>query len=800
LATVLKYSKTKRMFRNFLTIAIRNFQKYRVHSFINISGLATGMALTLVIALWITDELSFDNYAPNHRRIGLAMHYSYLNDDQNGTSETIAMPWGNAFRNQYSDLFTHTALTSGSSFEGLVSNGDRIISAHAIWAQMELPQIFGFRFVKGNFTSANDPSTVLISQSLATALFSSADPIGKTVKGGNRVDFKVGGVYEDLPRNTTFYGLQAILPWYNNANHYRSTNSDWNDHNGNLYVELAPGISAEQAASRVRHLPSPHIKDYHEDALIYPLDRAHLWSDFKNGKPDGGPIRFVWLFGTIGAFVLLLACINFMNLSTARSDRRAKEVGIRKTIGSLNRQLIAQFLSESVLVAMIAVAFALAIVQITLPLFNRLAAKDMQIPWTEPIFWLALLGSALFTGLLAGSYPAFYLSRFNPIKVLKGTFKAGRLASLPRQVLVVLQFSVSLTFVIGTFIVFRQIIFSKDRPVGYAREGLFTVEMNTPEIGQHYDALRTELIQSGLATDVAASDMTLTNFADGNGLDWPGKRPEQIAVSFNNVNITPDYGRTIGWRIISGRDFSRDYPTDSSGVILSAKAVKDMGVKDPVGLPVKLFGKQYHVVGIVADIVNASPYDTVMPAVFVGGSYTGTIIVRINPGLSTHTALGRMEPIFKKYNPASPFIYKFVDEDYAAKFTDQERIGNLAAVFSGLAIFISCLGLFGQAGFVAEQRTKEIGVRKVLGASVFNLWSQLSKEFLGLTAISIFIAVPLSWYGMHKWIESYSYQAPLSWWIFGASSAGILVITVLTVSYQSLKAALMNPVRSLRTE
>ncbi|HTJ11296.1 MAG TPA: ABC transporter permease [Dinghuibacter sp.] len=787
------------MLRNIITISIRNLQKHRVHSLINIAGLTAGMALTLLIALWITDEFSFDHYTPNHGRIGVAMHYAYLND-QNGTSDVIPMPWSNAF-SQYSTLFTHTAITSSGSFDALFSDGGRVVSGKALWAQMELPRMFGFRFIEGDLMSAKDPTTVLISQSLATALFGSADPIGRMVKGGNEVEFKVGGVYEDLPRNTTFYGLQAILPWYNKVNTYFNTNTDWNDHNGHLYVELAPGVTFGQATDRVRHVPSPHITDFHEDALIYPLDKAHLWSDFKNGQPDGGPIRFVWLFGTIGLFVLLLACINFMNLSTARSERRAKEVGIRKTIGSFSRQLIAQFLFESVLVALIAAIGAIAIVQLALPFFNQLAAKDVHIPWAEPIFWLALLGFAVLTGLLAGSYPAFYLSSFNPVKVLKGTFKAGRLASLPRQVLVVLQFTVSLTLVISTVIVFRQILFTKDRPVGYARDGLFTVEMNTPEIRQHYEALRTELLQSGLASNVAASDLTPTNFAYGNGMDWPGKRPEQIAVTFNNVDITPDYGQTIGWRIISGRDLSSDYLTDSNAVILNAKAVKEMGVKDPIGLPVKLFGTQYHVVGVAADIISGAPYDTVMPAVFVGGRYTGgNVIVRIKPGLAPHTALEQMEPIFKRYNPASPFIYKFVDLEYAAKFAAQERIGNLAAVFTGLAIFISCLGLFGLAAFVAERRTKEIGVRKVLGAGVLSLWGLLSKEFLWLTSLSILIAVPLSWYGMHTWIESYSYRAPLSWWIFGASSAGILLITLVTVSFQSLKAALMNPVRSLRTE
>jgi len=789
------------MFRNYFLLAWRHLQKNRGYSAINIAGLAVGMALTLIIALWITDEFSFDHYAPDHRRIGVAMHYIYMGD-QNATNETIPMPWGNTFRSQYSNLFTSTALTSGSAFDGLVSYGERVVNSKAVWAQMELPRIFGFRFTKGDLASAKDPSTVLISQSLAIALFGYTDPIGKTIKGGNEINFRVGGVYEDLPRNTTFYGLQVILPWYNKGNDYRNTSTDWNDHDGALYVELAPGVTAEQASARVRMMPMPHlnIKGLGEEALIYPLDRAHLWNNFKNGKPDGGPIRFVWLFGTIGVFVLLLACINFMNLSTARSERRAKEVGIRKTIGSHTRQLIAQFLSESVLVAFIAVVLALAIVQLALPFFNQLSAKDMQIPWPEPVFWFSLIGFALFTGLLAGSYPAFYLSHFNPVSVLKGTFKAGRLASLPRQVLVVLQFTVSLTLVIGTIIVFRQILFSKDRPVGYTREGLITVDMNTPEISQHYEALRTELIQKGLAADVAASDMTTTNFTDGNPMDWTGKRPDQLGVTFNNVNVTPDYGHTIGWHIVSGRDFSRDYPTDSNAVVLNTKAVKDMEVKEPIGLRVKLGDKEYHVIGVAADMVSASPYDTITPAVFVGGSYTGVMIVRIRPGLTTHAALAEMEPIFKTYNPASPFIYKFVDLDYAAKFAAEERIGNLAAVFTGLAIFISCLGLFGLAAFVAEQRTKEIGVRKVLGAGVFNLWGLLSKEFLGLTAISMLIAIPFSWYGMHRWIEDYAYHAPLSWWIFASAGAGILVITLLTVSYQSLKAAVMNPVKSLRSE
>ncbi|HLI92091.1 MAG TPA: FtsX-like permease family protein, partial [Puia sp.] len=614
--------------------------------------------------------------------------------------------------------------------------------------------------------------------------------------------FRIGGVYQDLPRNSTFHNLQAIMPWDCNANSYRRDNTDWQDHNSQLYVELAPGVTAEQATARVKDLPGTYNKVLHEETLVYPIDKAYLYDydHFSMNKPDGGRIRIVWLFGIIGVFVLFLACINFMNLSTARSEKRAKEVGIRKTVGSLRTQLIAQFLSESSLIAFLALFGALLLVYISLPFFNGLAGKEMAIPWSSPVFWLAIFGFTLFTGLLAGSYPAFYLSSFTPVYVLKGTLGAGRPRSLPRQVLVVIQFTVSLTLIIGTSTVYRQVLFTKDRPVGYHREGLFTVAMHTPDSYRNYEALRTELIQKGLAADVAASDMAPTSFKDNNSLDWSGKRPEQNLIGFWNVNITRDYGRTIGWTITRGRDMSRDFATDSNAAVLNEKAARAIGFKDPIGQVVKLSGKPYTIVGVSADMVNNSPYDTVEPAVFVAGGYTDEMIVKIKPGINPHTAIARMEPIFKKYNPSSPFMYKFVDETYETKFEAEERIGNLSAVFAGLAIFISCLGLFGLAAFIAEQRTKEIGVRKVLGASIVGIWALLSKEFLKLTVISIIISVPPAYYFMHKWLAGYHYQAPLSWWIFASPGAGIVAIALLTVSYQSLRAALMNPVKSLRTD
>ena len=792
------------MFKNYILVAWRNLHKNKIYSVINITGLAAGMAIALLIGLWIRDEATFDHYAPNHSRLAVGMVNIHLKNatkkEEFNTGTTIMDPLGRVLATQYKDLFTAVAMADYQSGSHLFNYGDKTVSGIALTAQADLPSMFGFRMLAGNSVATKDPSTVIIARSLATALFGNGDPVGKIVKLDNTIVYRIGGVYIDLPKNTTFNGLQAILPWDNAANSYRRDNNDWQDHNSRLYVELAPGVSAEQATERIKAIPAPFFKDYHEEALLYPLDKAYLYNDFEYNKPAGGRITMVWLFGITGIFVLLLACINFMNLATARSEKRAKEVGIRKTLGSIRGQLITQFLSESLLLAVIALVFALLLAQVSLPFFNGLAAKEMSIPWTNPLFITIMLGFTLFTGLLAGSYPAFYLSAFRPVKVLKGKIQPGRSASLPRQILVVLQFTVSLILIIGTTIVFRQILFTKDRPTGYNRDGLFTVDMNTPDIYNHYEALRTELIQKGLASDVAASDMTPTAFNDGNGLDWSGKRPDQIAVGFNNVNITPDYGKTIGWTITRGRDMSRDFPTDSNAAILNEKAVKSIGFKDPIGQIVKLFGKPYTVVGVCADMVNNDPYDTAENAIFVGGNYTGEMIVRIKPGNDSHKTLAAMKPVFSKYNPSSPFIYKFVDEAYAAKFEGEERIGNLAAVFTGLAIFVSCLGLFGLAAFVAEQRTKEIGVRKVLGAGLLNLWGLLSKEFLKLTAISIFIGMPVAYYGMNKWIQSYLYHAPLSWWIFAAAGGGLIAITMLTVSYQSLKAALMSPVISLRAD
>ncbi|HTR30779.1 MAG TPA: ABC transporter permease [Puia sp.] len=805
------------MFSNFLRIAIRSLQRHRTNSVINIAGLATGMAITLVIGLWIADECSFDHYHSNHSRIvqvmvrqdvtGNTLRHLIASGYTAMAGYTISTALGPAMRTGFDDIFEKTAMVTHYQSPSLLNVGDKAISCAGEWAQYTFPEIFGFRMLLGTTRALKDPSTVLISKSTATALFGHDNPLGKIIRRDAKSTFAVGGVYEDLPRNSTFYGTGLLLPWNMKEMRWLNQNTDWNDHSAAMYALLAPNVTPEQATARIKFLPTSHVNipDAKEYLMTYPLDRIHLHGDFKFGVPDGGRIRFVWFFGLIGGFVLLLACINFMNLSTARSERRAKEVGIRKTIGSLRSQLIGQFLGESILFALIALSVAMLFARLSLPFFNSLSAKDMHLPVSDPVFWLYAIAFAIFTGILAGSYPAFYLSAFRPVKVLKGLFRAGRSATILRQVLVTLQFTISLSLVIGTIVVFRQIMFAKDRPLGYTREGLVTIPINTDTLRQHYDALRNELLASGVISNVAQSSLPTTGFLNGNPAKWKGQTEDQKMIMFNNVNVSPEFGPTVGWKVLQGRDLSRDYPTDSSAALLNAAAVRAMGIDDPVGRQIEFapFGeplKTYHIVGVVGDMLANSPYEAIGPAIFLGDGWLAEMTIRIRPGISAHTALAAMEKIFKKFNPASPFIYRFNDEDYAQKFAAESQIGSLGAVFAGLAIFISCLGLFGLASFMAEQRTREVGVRKVLGAGVFDVWVLLSMDFLKLVLLSLVISMPLVFYGMHRWLGSYPIHAPLSWWIFASAGAGILAITLLTVSYQSLKAAFMNPVHSLRVE
>jgi len=793
------------MFKNYFTIAWRNLLKSKVYSAINIIGLATGMAVAILIALWIWDELSFNTYHKNHRTIAQVMTTQTFNG-HTGTGPAVAMPLGTELRNKYGSDFKAVGMASWN-FGHTLGVGDKKISSSGMWVDPVFPTMFSLKMLKGNLNGLHDPSGMFISVSVSKLLFGSGDPMNKTVRLDNQFDFKVTGVYEDLPRNTSMNDSKILLSWekyITTQDWLKNSMTQWGNHSWQCFVQVNEHGDFTAISAKIKKASMIHLnaaQDGVEELVLQPMDNWRLYNEFKNGKVTGGRMEFVWLFGIIGVFVLLLACINFMNLSTARSEKRAKEVGIRKTIGSLRPQLVKQFLTESIVVAFLSLIIALCLVLVLIPFFNGLSDKDIHLPGANIYFWLFILAFTLFTGIVSGSYPAFYLSGFKPIKVLKGAFKVGRFATLPRKVLVIVQFSISIALIIGTIIVYRQIQFAKDRPVGYDREGLITIYMNTPDLYKHYDVLRIELLASGKVANVAESSSPSTQVWSNNiGFSWPGKDPNSLPL-FGTVATTYDYGSTIHWQIKEGRDFSRSFLTDSSAMILNESAVKLIGIKNTVGLTIKWDTTPHHVVGVIKDMIMESPYEPVKPTIFLlNPGWANVIIIRLKPSASMKEGLAKLETIFKKYNPAAPFEYKFTDEEYAQKFEDEKRIGNLSTFFAVLAVFISCLGLFGLASFVAEQRTKEIGVRKVLGASVFNLWKMLSGDFVTLVIISCAIAIPIAWYFLHQWLQKYAYHTEISWWIFLLACIGAMTITLITVSYQAIKAALMNPVASLRSE
>ncbi len=795
------------MFRNYLKIAWRNLITNKLYSVINVLGLAAGMAVAMLIAFWIWDEVTYDHSFTNHKQLAQIMTTFISEDGSSGTVPNVCMPLGNELRGKYGGDFKNVALASWN-WSHVLTVGEKTISAHGMWVEEGFPTMFSLNMLKGNIKGLNDPSAIIINASMAKTLFGDGDPINKTIRLDNKDNYTVAGVYRDFPDNSTLYDSKYFLPWkkYITTEQWvKDAATQWNDHSWQCFAQLADNIGMDKETEKIKNVVQVHKNaktDGVERTYLYPMDKWHLYSEFKNGKPTGGRIQFVWLFSIIGSFVLLLACINFMNLSTARSEKRAKEVGIRKTVGSLRTQLMGQFLSESVLVAFLSFIFSILLVTVLLPLFNSFAAKNIQPPWPSPVFWIFALAFTAITGLLAGSYPALYLSRFEPIKVLKGTFRVGKYASLPRKVLVVLQFTFSIALIIGTIVVFKQIQFAKNRPINYKNEGLITIRGSLPDLPNYYDALRNDILATGVVDNFAgASDGTTYLGAWRTGFNWAGKNPNTLP-SFGFMYATEDFGKTIGWKLKEGRDFSKEYGTDSFAMILNEAAVKQIAMKkDIVGENIQYDGKNYRVVGVVKDIVQESPYKPVTPTVYVANHiWIGIVTVAIKTGVPVKDALAKIETVFKKYNPNLPFDYTFNDEDYAKKFADEQRVGKLATFFTILAIFISCLGLFGLASFVAEQRKKEIGVRKVLGASTYNLWQLLSGEFALLVIISCFIAIPLSWYYLNSWLKQYDYRTSISVWIFVASGFGAMLITLLTVSFQAIKAALANPVKSLRTD
>ena len=792
------------MFKNYFRTAWRNIRSSKGYSALNILGLAAGMAVALLIGLWVINEYSYDRWLPGYQNLYKAkLNYTY--EGESHTQDAISLPAAEVLRKDIPGV--RRVAESDWMFQHDLVVGDKKLYLSGAMIGGDFLQMFRYPLLQGNAaTCMKEVYSIVLTESTAKALFGSQDPMNKTVKIDNAHDLKVTGVLKDLPKNSSLQFGYLVPFGYRDVTEdwVKAARTQWTNNSFQTYVELDPHASFPQVAAAVKGIiqaHSPEMRAGHPEVLLHPLKDWRLYSDFKNGKASGGFIDYVRLFSIIGILVLLIACINFMNLSTARSEKRAREVGVRKAIGSLRSDLVVQFLTESVVITFLSFLVAIGLVQLALPAFNNLTSSEIRIPFGSWSFWGVMMGYVLITGLLAGSRPAFYLSSFQPVKVLKGTIHTGRSATLPRKILVVLQFSCSIGLIISTIIIYHQIQYARNRPTGYRQERLVMTDMSA-DLNKNYTALRNELLRSGLVESVAAASSPITGiYAHTDVAGWPGKTAGDERVNIGAINITAGYFSTVGMELASGRDLEGDYAKDSATVILNESAVRRMHLQEPVGQTITWNGgKKVTIIGIAKDAVMDSPFAPVGPLVFYVDHWNSYMMYRLSRGVKTPDVITKLTAIFNKYNPAYPYSYRFVDLEYGYKFWLETLIGQLAGIFAGLAIFISCLGLFGLAAYMAEQRSKEIGIRKVLGASVPQLWMLLSGDFLLLVGISCIIASPVAWYYLRNWLQGYEYRITIGPGVFLLAAAMAIFITLVTVSTQAIRAAVSNPVRSLRAE
>jgi putative ABC transport system permease protein len=790
------------MLKNYFKTAWRTIARSKGYSALNIFGLAIGMAVALLIGLWAYNEYSYDKFLPDYQRLYLVRRNYYGNGDTvnyGGSSLKLADALRKVPEIQY------VAETDFLKQHGL-KTGETKLYEQGTFVPRDFLKMFGFPLVRGDAaTMLSDPYSIVLTESLAKALFGTEDPINKPVRLDDKDNLKVTGILKDLPANSNFQ-FRYLMPFsYLEATDdftrtARHRNFEWNGFV--TFVKLQPGVSFDRVSAKIRDIEKvdkDNIMSVVTNVILQPLQDMHLHNNYVNGKEAGGLIDYVRMFGIIGVLVLLIACINFVNLSTARSEKRAREVGVRKAIGSQKKDLVFQFLTESFLLTTIAFFFTLLFVQLALPAFNLLTGSRIAIPFSSGAFWLVLAAGVVATTLAAGSRPAFYLSSFKPVKVLKGgTLAMGRAAALPRKILVVLQFSCSVALIIATFVIYQQIQYARNRPVGYNIHRLMMTNMNS-DLAGNYTAVRDELLRKGIAESVTWATSPATSPGWHRDVDeWPGKRPGET-VNMGRISISTGYFTTLGMTMKEGRDFSG--PDDTLNVIFNQAAVRLLRLKNPLHQVITNWNTKLQIVGIVKDALTISPYAPADPTIFLyDAKPQGAMMYRLSPHIPTREAIARLTAVFNKYNPAFPYEYRFADDTFAATYATEMLIGKLAALVAVLAIFTSCLGLFGLAAYMAEQRNREIGIRKVLGASISQLWLLLSKEFIALVVISCLIASPVAWYFLNRWLHSYANRIDIGAGVFVVATVMAIVITVVTISFQSIRAATMNPTKSLRTE
>jgi len=788
------------MFKNYLLVTIRNLYKNSIYSFINIAGLAIGITCSILILLWVQDETSFDKFLPKNDRL----YQVWINaqfDGKLNSWRSVPLPTYEAMKT--SDANITNSVVTGWGSTHLLEFEEKRMNKKGYYVSKEFLEMFQFPLLEGSAEAVlDDPYSIVLTESMAKALFGDEDPMDKMIRFDNQNDLKVTGILKDIPSNSSFQ-FEYLVPWKFRAivQQWVVDNQDnWDNNSFQIFIEINDPKNASSVENTIRPmLAEKGESDFKREFFLHPLLKWRLHSNFENGVATGGMSDYVDMFTLIAIFILLIACINFMNLATARSEKRAREVGIRKSVGSGRLELIIQFLGESILIATIAFLIAILATQLLLPSYNQLVEKELFIDYTSGKFWFFALLMIFTTGIVAGSYPAFYLSGFQPVKVLKGKIKVGKNASTPRKVLVVLQFGFAILLMIGMLVIYQQIQLVQQRELGYDQDKLITVLRND-ELDKNYETIKTELEQSGAVESVTRSNSAITTINSNNFLGWPGK-PEDLRVIFSTIVVDYDYTKTMGIEMLEGRDFSKDFKSDSSAILINKSALELMGLEEPViGTQLDLWGDKRTLIGVTDNVLMGSLYDPIKPAFMVLDDWGGVITVRLSKSNDIQQSLGTVQEIFQKLDPAHPFEYTFADEDFAKKFTTINLTSRLASIFAILAIVITGLGLFGLASFTAEQRTKEIGIRKVLGASVSNLVTLISKEFSRLVIVAFLISAPLGWWLLSQYLERYPIRTNIDWWIFPMTGLIALLFAIVIVAYQAWSAARANPVKALRSE
>jgi ABC-type antimicrobial peptide transport system permease subunit len=790
------------MFKNYFKTAFRNLRKNKTYSFLNIFGLAIGITAAALIFLWVEDELAF-----NHNFAKRDYLYHVMQNEKSdagiNTNGSTPGPLAAALKADVPGIVNSGRLSW--AMDELAVVGDKTIKENGMYADPSVLSMYTLPFMYGNLSSAlNNPNNVVISESMSKKFFGNGNPVGKIIKMNAKAAYSVDGLYtvtgvfKDLPANC-YYHFQWLSPYttWEDANTWLKP---WSNNLTETIVELSPAADPTAIDKKLTNYLSTKIDGATNQCFLFSMNDWHLRGNFVNGVQDGGSIKYVKLFSTIALIILLIACINFMNLATARSEQRAKEVGVLKVMGAAKKGLIGKFIGESLLMSFLAIVFAVAMLYGVMPFYNDLVQKQLSVDLYDPLHLTFLLGIGIVAGLVAGSYPAFYLSSFSPVKVLKGIkLKSSASVVFIRKGLVITQFAASVILIISTIIVYRQVQHIKDRDLGYAKNNLIYMDLQG-NMKDHFNEIKNSLIATGYVENAATSlHDALHVYSYGDGFSWQDKNPNAKLPIHSNV-VSSGYLSTMHMKLIEGRDFYQGN-MDSTNVVINQSMAHLMGKEGKIGSIITAGTYKLTVTGIIKDFIYNDVYGSSAPLVLFNGSYSATVMaVRFKPNVNLSQALEKAGDVMKAENPGFPFEYHFADKDFDAVFSSETLIGKLAGVFAMLAIFISCLGLFGLAAYTAERRTKEIGIRKVLGASVTGLTGLLAKEFLQLVIVSCIIAFPVAWWFMNGWLQGYAYRTTIQWWMFALAGITALFIALLTVSFQAIKAAIANPVDALRSE